>query len=76
MTTELTEKLIVETERWAVYRHPIARPIDNPVPMIAAGDYATMEGLFFDLCEDPDEDEFYLELAPYQENYGKGVHLG
>lgn len=52
-------------ERWAIWRHPIIRRETDPVPMIAAGSYPAMEGLFFEMVDRPDEDPFYLYFGPY-----------
>jgi hypothetical protein len=49
---------------WAVYSHPIIRFDTDPVPVLGKGTRAEMEDLYFRTIEDPDVDEFYIELAP------------
>lgn len=49
---------------WAVYIHPIIRLETDPVPVLATGDYDICEAVFFEALDNPEIDEFYLELAP------------
>lgn len=36
---------------------------------MGTGSYSEMEQLFFDLSDDPDVDEFYLEFGPVQHEW-------
>jgi hypothetical protein len=49
---------------WAVRLHPIIRFIEDPIEVLGVSDnYPDMEQLYFDSIEDPEIDDFYLELV-------------
>lgn len=48
---------------WAVYLYPIIRRGDEPVPTLATGSYEDCEAAYFAALENPEIDDFYLELV-------------
>lgn len=48
---------------WVLYLHPIIRLDHEPIPELARGSQAECETAYFDALDNPEIDDFYLELT-------------